>query len=170
MMALFAVVLVSVPVLWLAQWLFQRRHGRVKFYVSWSLWTLYVAGLVLTYAGILDHESHGSNAVKYLQHHAGQTAGQVFGVLLVSGVVMFIWIKVARYVDDLQSEIMRPVPTPAEIHYAYFQEHGKAPSYEEINAIQQVCARHRNEAAFKGAILAGGAILGVRAVNGKGLL
>ena len=66
-------------------------------------------------------------------------------------------------------QAMKPIPTPQQIAVDFQSTYGRPPTWEEVNAIQQILTRQRNEAAFGAAALIGGLWLGSHLVGGTHL-
>jgi hypothetical protein len=64
---------------------------------------------------------------------------------------------------------MKPIPTPQQIAVEFQSTYGRPPTWREINAIQQILTRQRNEAAVGAVALIGGLWLGSHLAAGTQL-
>lgn len=87
----------------------------------------------------------------------GVTVGPlVLGV--IGAVLVFSWRFGAQAFENLQIAAT-PIPGPAEISWALYQEWGRPPTTQEIAVVQDALINRRNEAAIYGAVSLGAIFL-----------
>ena len=89
------------------------------------------------------------------------------GCALCVGAPTYLYFRQTSRAIDVA---MESVPSPQEIRLKFIQTQGREPTVQEVAALHQMLTSQHNQDLLNAGILVGGAVLGARALNGKGLL
>jgi hypothetical protein len=89
------------------------------------------------------------------------------GMVLFVGAPFILYLRFGGRVIDMA---MQPVPSPQQIRLQFIETQGREPTVQEIAALHQMLTSQHNQDMLNAGIVVGGAVLGNRAIQGKGLL
>lgn len=89
------------------------------------------------------------------------------GCALCVGAPTWLYVREGSRAID---RAFKPVPSPQEIRLHFVQTQGREPTIQEVAAIHQMLTSQHNQDLMGAVAMVGGAVLGARALNGKGLL
>ena len=89
------------------------------------------------------------------------------GTFLSVGAPFYCYLREGSRAID---RAFQPIPSPQEIRLQFIQAQGREPTVQEVAALHQMLTSQHNQDLVGAGIMVGGAVLGARALNGKGLL
>jgi hypothetical protein len=91
----------------------------------------------------------------------------------MAGTFLCVGAPISWYVRQASRAIdvaLQPVPSPEQIRLQFIQTLGREPTVQEVAALHQMLTSRHSYDLLNAGIMVGGAVLGTRSLNGKGLL